>query len=540
MLASPTTQFCTQNPLNERLMMKHKGILICDYGSQYTFLIARKLRELGAYSEIIDGRSDKAPEHFEILGIILSGSPKSVKNDKDLIPTWVVESGKPILGICYGMQVLTQVFGGQVRAQEIREYGRSTLHLKNTKSINFQNIFAGIPENSTVWMSHGDDVHTLPPDFECLAISDDGTVAAFAHQSKAIVGLQFHPEVHHSEYGQTILKNFLSKICKMSLDWSPKNALEQANADLRKQVEDNDKILLAISGGVDSTVCGVLLTRALGRERVSCIFIDHGFLRQDEAETMLKNLTGLGLDVKVLERSALFLKNIEGEADPEKKRKSIGHTFIQAFEDYIDNLAHDGKSYTHLAQGTLYSDVIESAGSGSQSAVIKSHHNVGGLPPHMKLKVLEPFRYLFKDEVRALGKELGIPDALLYRHPFPGPGLAIRIVGEVSTEKLIMARKADHIFIDSLRKENLYEKIWQAGVIILPVKSVGVMGDERTYQWTCVLRAVHAVDAMTAEVGDLPLSFLCGVANKIIRNVPGINRVLYDVSSKPPATIEWE
>ncbi len=521
--------------------MKHKGILICDYGSQYTFLIARKLRELGAYSEIIDGRTDKAPEHFEIQGIILSGSPKSVKNDKDLIPAWVVQSGKPILGICYGMQVLTQVFGGQVRAQEIREYGRSSLKLINTNSQLFQKIFAGVPESSTVWMSHGDDVHVLPPNFECLALSEDGTIAAFAHREKAIIGLQFHPEVHHSEHGQNILKNFLGKICQMPLDWSPKNALEQANLNLSKQIKATDKILLAISGGVDSTVCGVLLTRALGKERVTCIFIDHGFLRQDEAENMFKNLTGLGLDVKILERSALFLKNVEGEADPEKKRKIIGHTFIEVFENYLDSLANKGgEAYTHLAQGTLYSDVIESAGSGSQSAVIKSHHNVGGLPPNMKLQILEPFRYLFKDEVRALGKELGIPGAMLYRHPFPGPGLAIRIAGEVSAEKLIMARKADHIFIDSLRKESLYEKIWQAGAIILPVKSVGVMGDERTYQWTCVLRAVHAVDAMTAEVGDLPLSFLCGVANKIIRNVPGINRVLYDISSKPPATIEWE
>jgi GMP synthase (glutamine-hydrolysing) len=517
--------------------MHQEKIVICDYGSQYTFLIARKLRELGIYSEIVDGRSTEAPSPESIRGIILSGSPDSVKNqDAAYLPRWVLEGSWPVLGICYGMQVLSHALGGSVESNEKREYGRESILTHKVPSALGESLFKDTPTTQVVWMSHGDDVRTLPSDFEVYAQSESGTVAAIIHKTRPLMGIQFHPEVHHSEFGSTLLLNFARRICKMESVWSPTNIIEQIADRLKRELTQDSKLVLAISGGVDSTVCAVLLTKILGPQKVTCLFVDHGLLREGEAEETFANLKALHLNVHLLERSDLFLQNLSGKADPEEKRKIIGRTFIEVFEDFVEN--HSG--FTHLVQGTLYPDVIESAGTGSKASVIKSHHNVGGLPAHLKLTLLEPFRLLFKDEVRQIGKELQLSPTLTQRHPFPGPGLAIRIVGEVTAEKVRIARKADHIFIDSLRREGFYDKIWQAGVVLLPVKSVGVMGDERSYEWVCSLRAVHAVDAMTAHVGELPLSFLCKVADQIVRNVRGINRVLYDITSKPPATIEWE
>ncbi|MBI2602418.1 MAG: glutamine-hydrolyzing GMP synthase [Deltaproteobacteria bacterium] len=510
-----------------------KGILIIDYGSQYTFLIARRLRELGAYTEIVSNK-DALPSGFEVQGFVLSGSPRSA-DGADTVPAFLWESGKPILGICYGMQLISHAFGGQIRSQEKREYGRAQLSLTESSPRLVRELFADTPSLQTVWMSHGDDVETAPPEFETYGVTESKASAVLAHRKLPIIGLQFHPEVHHTDWGKTILQNFANRVCGMNLDWTPQAFVEELAGKLEATLGPQDRVLLAISGGVDSTVCGVLLTKILGKERVTCVFVDHGLLRSGEADYVSEKLGNLGLNLTVLERSELFLQKIAGVSDAEEKRKIIGRTFIEVFEKFAT-----GRSFTHFAQGTLYPDVIESSGAGSQAEVIKSHHNVGGLPETLKLSLLEPFRFLFKDEVRRLGKDLGLPEFLLNRHPFPGPGLAIRIPGEVSKEKVSILQKADQIFSHALREHGFYEKIWQAGVVLLPVKSVGVMGDKRTYEYTCVLRAVHAADAMTAQVGDLPLSFLTGVADQIVRKVPGINRVLYDVTSKPPATIEWE
>ncbi len=518
-------------------MQGQDKIIILDYGSQYTFLIARKLRELGVYSEIVDGRHTQKITDPKIKGFILSGSPDSVKNqDAASLPEWILESTLPVLGICYGMQILSHSLGGTIESLEKREYGGETIERTSIESFLGKKLFLNTPDLQKVWMSHGDDVRTLPKNFEVYARSHSGAVAVMVHKTHPWIGIQFHPEVHHSEYGSILLLNFANGICKMQTNWSSISIMEQISEKLKKELSKESKLVLAISGGVDSTVCGVLLTKILGKEKVTCLFVDHGLLREGEAEETFENLKNLGLNVHLLERGKLFLEKLAGKSDPEEKRKIIGRTFIEVFENFVE----ENPGFTHLVQGTLYPDVIESAGAGSKASVIKSHHNVGGLPEKLKLSLLEPFRFLFKDEVRQIGKELSLSPSLTQRHPFPGPGLAIRIVGEVIEEKVRIARKADHIFIESLRKDGFYEKIWQAGVVLLPVKSVGVMGDERSYEWVCSLRAVHAVDAMTAHVGELPLSFLCKVADQIVRNVPGINRVLYDVTSKPPATIEWE
>lgn len=511
------------------------GIAILDYGSQYTLLIARKLRELNIYSEIFAGDVDlSADDQARFCGVVLSGGPDSVGAENALdIPSWVLASGKPVLGICYGMQLLAKKFGGEVKSGGDREYGRAHLRLDQNKA---SDILASIADDSMVWMSHGDDVSKIPDDFDCLARSESGVPAVFAHKSQAIIGLQFHPEVKHTEHGQTLLKNFFHKICKGTPNWKPADQLESTLHYIKDTVGDG-KVLMAVSGGVDSTVAVALLAKALGSEQVTAVFVDNGLLRKNEVSWVEQNLKGLGVShLEVLDRKDKFLGALKGITDPEQKRKIIGNTFIEEFEDFASH--HSG--FTHLGQGTLYPDVIESAGHGHGSKVIKSHHNVGGLPETLKLDLVEPFRYLFKDEVRSIGRQLGIGSELVDRHPFPGPGLGVRILGEVSAEKVAILQEADDIFISMLREQNYYSEVWQAFVVLLPVKSVGVMGDYRTYQWTAVLRAVSATDGMTASVGDLPLEFLVAVADKIVRQVDGINRVAYDITSKPPGTIEWE
>lgn len=510
------------------------GILIYDFGSQYTLLIARKLREIGIYAEVIDKLSDGIPQNFNCIGIILSGGPDSVnESTARTLPQWILDSKKPILGICYGMQLLVNTLGGKVRPGEKREYGKAHIHA--TAQLGPKDLFAGLPSHQTVWMSHGDDVESLPHGFDAFAYTSDEVVCGIAHRELPYVGLQFHPEVIHTEYGTAILENFVKNICAYSCDWNAPCMISSLSKQICETVKDG-KVLLAVSGGVDSSVAALLLTQALNADQVVCVLVDHGLMRRNEVKQVSDSLRKLGLQLEVLDRSELYFKALAGVMEPEEKRKIIGKLFIDCFEDF----AKKGRGYTHLGQGTLYSDVIESAGHGSGAKVIKSHHNVGGLPERLHLDLVEPFRFLFKDEVRVLGKSLGLPDLLLNRHPFPGPGLGIRIPGEVTREKVSVLQLADEIFINYLHSEGYYEKVWQAATILLPVKSVGVMGDNRTYQWTCVLRAVTGADAMTAKPADLPLSFLEMVASKIVGQVDGINRVLYDVTSKPPATIEWE
>ncbi|MFK7823270.1 MAG: glutamine-hydrolyzing GMP synthase [Oligoflexales bacterium] len=510
------------------------GILICDYGSQYTLLIARKLREIGVYAEVIDGISEETPHDFECIGIILSGGPDSVmESEARLLPEWVLKSEKPVLGICYGMQLLVNALGGKVRLGKKREYGKAHIHA--TGQFGKEELLASLPARQTVWMSHGDDVELLPEGFAAFAYTEDEVVCGIAHEEMPYLGLQFHPEVLHTEHGSGILKNFVQNLCHYPCDWNAPCMISGLSKQICDTVQDG-KVLLAVSGGVDSSVAALLLTKALKVDQVVCVLVDHGLMRKNEVIQVSESLRKLGLKLEVLECSELYFNALAGVTDPEEKRKIIGKLFIEVFEGF----AKKGEGYTHLGQGTLYSDVIESAGHGSGAKVIKSHHNVGGLPERLHLHLVEPFRFLFKDEVRVLGKALGLPEVLLNRHPFPGPGLGIRIPGEVTQEKASVLQLADEIFVDCLHDEGYYDKVWQAATILLPVKSVGVMGDNRTYQWTCVLRAVTGTDAMTAKPAELPLSFLEMVASKIVGQVNGINRVLYDVTSKPPATIEWE
>ena len=520
-------------------MVKKRGIVICDFGSQYTLLIARKLRELGFYAELVNGTEQSVPDHIEPEGIILSGGPDGV-NDQGarMIPAWVSDSGLPVLGICYGMQLLVSSEGGELHSGRKKEFGKASIRFnKDAQNTPAGNLFKGqAPESQmVVWMSHGDHVDKLPESLVPLAYSDEGIIAAIAHREKPWMGFQFHPEVHHSPMGGELLSLFAEGLCRCVRNWNPTTMVDEISKRLQSEISSDERVLLAVSGGVDSSVAALLLTKALGPERVDCVFVDHGMLRKNEGRDVAKMLRSLGLNLEVLHREEAFLSALQGLSDPEDKRKTIGQLFIQCFEEHAS-----GKDYTHLGQGTLYPDVIESAGHGSGSHVIKSHHNVGGLPERLALKLIEPFRYLFKDEVRVIGRELGLPDEMTRRHPFPGPGLAVRIPGEVSKEKVAILQQADEIYINSLREAGYYEKIWQAATILLPVKSVGVMGDQRTWQWACVLRAVTGVDAMTAEASDLPVEFLSTVARKIVQQVDGINRVLYDVTSKPPATIEWE
>jgi GMP synthase (glutamine-hydrolysing) len=508
-------------------------ILILDFGSQYTQLIARAVREANVYCEITP--FNKTIEYTPGLkGIILSGSPFSV-NDKNA-PEVKIESlahKVPVLGVCYGAQLTALQFGGKVEKSNKREYGRAVLHVEK-EDVLLQDL---IP-SSQVWMSHADTILKLPKEFELLATTDSIPIAAFRHKSngefKALYGLQFHPEVYHSIEGKKILNNFLVHICGCSQDWTPAHFITDAVAALKKQIGDR-QVVMAISGGVDSTVAATLISRAIGKN-LHGIFVDNGVLRQDEYENVLKTYKTLGLNVKGIDARKQFYKRLKGKTDPEKKRKAIGKTFIEIFQEEAKKI----KGVSLLGQGTIYPDVIESVSVHGPSVTIKSHHNVGGLPKKLHLGLVEPLRYLFKDEVRKVGIELGIPEDMISRHPFPGPGLAIRILGEVTPEKVALLQKADDIYVKALKENHLYATIWQAGAILLPVRSVGVMGDERTYEFTVALRAVTSVDGMTADWAHLPYDFLANVSNEIINSVRGINRVVYDISSKPPATIEWE
>ncbi len=509
--------------------MGHK-VIILDFGSQYTMLIARKIRELNIYCEIHP--YNKIPDIDEtIKGVILSGSPHSVRENNAPIPDLSkIRKQKPLLGICYGAQYLAMQAGGKVAPSAHREYGRAELEITDNEHI----LFKGISPKSQVWMSHADTIVEIPENFRITAKTESIPVGAFVIEGEDTFGLQFHPEVFHSTEGQDILKNFLSRVCKIDSDWTPDSFADSTIEHLRK-VLGKDKVILGLSGGVDSTVAAALLHKAIGKN-LNCIFIDNGLLRKNEFEDVIQSYKSMDLHVIGVRAEQEFYTALSGITDPEKKRKAIGKTFV----DIFDQESRKIKNARWLAQGTIYPDVIESVSQKGPSATIKSHHNVGGLPEYMKLQVVEPLRLLFKDEVRRVGKTLHIPDEILHRHPFPGPGLGIRILGEVTAEKVRILQAADAIYINELKKDNLYDSVWQAGAMLLNDKSVGVMGDERTYEHTLALRAVSSTDGMTADWVHLPYDFLAKVSNKIINQVKGINRVVYDISSKPPATIEWE
>ncbi len=504
-------------------------IIILDFGSQVTQLIGRRLRELNVYCEIHPFNKIPALDD-SVKGVILSGSPCSVTApDAPQVDLRGIKGRLPLLGICYGAQYLAHHYGGSVESAGSREYGRAELEVKQRDP-----LFDGVPPTSQVWMSHGDTITALPDNSTVLASTRSVVNAAYRIYGEKTYAVQFHPEVYHTEYGSRILANFVKTICGCSGDWTPASFIDTTVDALHRQI-GSDKVILGLSGGVDSTVAAVLLHKAIG-ERLHCIFVDNGLLRRNEFTEVLESYRGMGLNVTGVDAGERFLTALAGLTEPEAKRKAIGKTFIDVFEAEARRV--EGARW--LAQGTIYPDVIESAAIGGQAAKIKSHHNVGGLPEKMNLKIVEPLRMLFKDEVRRVGRALGIPASLIGRHPFPGPSLAIRVLGEVTFEKLEILRDADKIYIDALRADGLYDKIWQAGTILLPVKSVGVMGDERTYEYTAALRAVTSTDGMTADWYPLPYDFLAKVSNDIIRHVRGINRVVYDISSKPPATIEWE
>lgn len=505
-------------------------ILILDFGSQYTQLIARRIRELSVYCEIHPFNHYPEPDN-SVKGVILSGSPFSVRDDHHPDPDLSGFRGSfPLLGVCYGAQLMVQKYGGQVMPGKIREYGNANL-------INIDEsdpLFKEIKPGTRVWMSHGDTIEHMPGDFRITGSTATVKAGAYKIVDELTWGIQFHPEVYHTTDGMQMLENFVIGICGCSRNWTPDSFIETAIDSLKREL-GTDKVLLGLSGGVDSSVAASLLNRAVGGN-LTCIFIDNGLLRKHEYEAVLESYRDMGLNIKGVKAGDKFLDQLEGVFDPETKRKIIGRVFIDVFEEE----ARKVRDVRWLAQGTIYPDVIESVSVNGPSATIKSHHNVGGLPEKMNMKVIEPLRLLFKDEVRRVGKAIGLPDAILKRHPFPGPGLAIRLLGVMTREKLAILKEADHIFIEALKTHGLYDSVWQAAVILLPVQSVGVMGDERTYENAAVLRAVVSTDGMTADWAHLPYEFLGTVSNEIINKVRGINRVVYDISSKPPSTIEWE
>ncbi len=506
-------------------------VIILDFGSQYTQLIARRVRELGVYCEIYPYNHDLDTDSG-VEAIILSGSPFSVNQDNRLeVDIDDLRRRAPILGICYGAQYIARHYGGHVAPSEKREYGKARLHI--TKD---DELWNDIEDGCQVWMSHADTILDVPTDFRIIAHTSSIPIAAFATSSGPypIYGIQFHPEVTHSIQGKEVLSNFLFTIAGCTRNWSPQSFIDLTIKDIKEQVGD-DEVLLGISGGVDSTVAATLIHKAIG-PKLTSFFINNGVLRKNEFQEVLDNYQRLGLNVIGIDAGDEFLDNLEGIGDPEEKRKVIGRTFIDVFLREAERLP----AIKWLAQGTIYPDVIESVSVNGPSATIKSHHNVGGLPDYLHLELLEPLRMLFKDEVRRVGEELGLPNEFVHRHPFPGPGLAIRVLGEINRQKVALCQEADAIYIELLKKSGWYDKIWQAGAILLPVRSVGVMGDERTYEYTIALRAVNSKDGMTAEWTKLPYDLLADISNEIINSVKGINRVVYDVSTKPPATIEWE
>jgi len=505
-------------------------ILILDFGSQYTQLIARRIRELSVYCEIHPFNHYPEPDN-SVKGVILSGSPYSVRDAGHPDPDLSVFRGTfPLLGVCYGAQLMVQKYGGQVMPGKIREYGNANLiHIDESDP-----LFKGVKPGTRVWMSHGDTIERMPDGFRITGSTATVNAGAYKIHEEKTWGIQFHPEVYHTTDGMQMLENFVVGICGCSRNWTPDSFIDTAIDSLKREL-GTDKVLLGLSGGVDSSVAASLLNRAIGGN-LTCIFIDNGLLRKNEYEAVLESYCDMGLNIKGVKAGDRFLDQLEGVVDPETKRKIIGRVFIEVFEEEAKKV----RDARWLAQGTIYPDVIESVSVNGPSATIKSHHNVGGLPEKMNLKVIEPLRLLFKDEVRRVGKALGLPDAILKRHPFPGPGLAIRLLGVMTREKLAILKEADHIFIEALKTHGLYDSVWQAAVILLPVQSVGVMGDERTYENAAVLRAVVSTDGMTADWSHLPYEFLGTVSNEIINKVRGINRVVYDISSKPPSTIEWE
>ncbi len=505
-------------------------ILILDFGSQFTQLIARRLREMNVYCEIHP--FNKIPEiTSDIKGVILSGSPHSVRQENPLNPDLSSIKGKlPLLGICYGAQLLAHFYGGEVGKSNSREYGRANLSFVEDNNP----LFKSISNESQVWMSHADTILKVPENYNIIASTHDVKVAGFAINNEQTWGIQFHPEVFHSTEGATLLQNFVKGICGCEGNWTSSSFIDTTVSELKQKL-GNDKVVLGLSGGVDSSVAAVLLHKAIGAN-LHCIFVDNGLLRKDEFEHVLESYKGMGLNVKGVNAKHLFYDALKNISDPETKRKAIGKAFIDVFDEE-SKLITDAK---WLGQGTIYPDVIESLSVNGPSATIKSHHNVGGLPDYMKLQVVEPLRSLFKDEVRRVGTALGIDKSLIGRHPFPGPGLAIRILGDITPEKVQLLQEVDSIFIEGLKSAGLYDSVWQAGAILLPIQSVGVMGDERTYEKVVALRAVSSTDGMTADWCHLPYEFLAKISNDIINKVKGVNRVVYDISSKPPATIEWE
>jgi GMP synthase (glutamine-hydrolysing) len=510
--------------------MQQETILILDFGSQYTQLIARRVRELNVYCEIHP--FNHFPEiSANIKGVILSGSPFSVRDANAPAPELsAIRRKLPLLGVCYGAQYLAQAGGGGVEQSNTREYGRAMLDYVNLQSPLLQGMHTG----SQVWMSHGDTILQLPSDFEVIASTNDVVVGGYAVKNEETYGIQFHPEVYHTTEGMVLLKNFVVEICGCKQDWTPESFIEMTVNALKLKL-GSDKVVLGLSGGVDSSVAAMLLHKAIGKQ-LYCIFVDNGLLRKNEFERVIHSYLDLGLNVKGVDATKRFLDNLKGVSEPEAKRKNIGSTFIDVF----DAEAHLLEDVKWLAQGTIYPDVIESVSVKGPSATIKSHHNVGGLPDFMKLKIVEPLNSLFKDEVRIVGRQLGLPSFIIDRHPFPGPGLGIRILGDITPEKVRILQEVDDIYIAALLEHDLYHKVWQAAAILLPVQSVGVMGDERTYENVVALRAVNSTDGMTADWSHLPYEFLAKVSNDIINKVKGVNRVVYDISSKPPATIEWE